>query len=184
MIAALILAAGSGRRMGGPKALLRLGDETLLRRAAKAALGAGCRPICAITGAWDPGLDDLEVECLVNPLAAEGMGSSIRRGMEALPAAVRAVVMLAVDQPAVDADLLKRLLVLAERHPSQPAACGYGDTLGIPAVFPRRFFADLMSLQGDRGAKGILQREATVVLPFPEGEADLDTPEDLDRIRR
>jgi len=56
--------------------------------------------------------------------------------------------------------------------------------LGIPAILPRRLFPDLLDLRGDRGAKAILLRENAATLPFPEGEADLDTPEDFARFRR
>ncbi|WP_306591979.1 nucleotidyltransferase family protein [Geothrix sp. 21YS21S-4] len=181
MIPALILAAGAGRRMGGPKALLVIEGESLLRRAARAALAAGCGPVVAVVGAWDPGLQGLAVHAVPNPDAAEGMASSIRVGMAALPAGTEAVLILAVDQPAVDADLLRRLLALAAADPSRPAACAYAGTLGVPAVLPRRLFPELMGLQGDRGAKGILLREGAASLPFPGGEADLDTPGDLGR---
>ena len=181
MTAALILAAGAGRRMGGPKALLQFQGETLLRRAAKAALGAGCAPVIAVVGGWGPGLEDLAVRTVVNPEAVEGMASSIRAGVAALPPEASAVLILGVDQPAVDAALLARLLALAAADPARPAACAYAGTLGLPAVLPRQFFGDLMALQGDRGAKAILQREGAAALPFPAGADDLDTPADLRR---
>ena len=181
MTAALILAAGAGRRMGGPKALLAFEGETLLRRAARAALEAGCDPVVAVTGDWDSGLDGLAVRAVVNPVAAEGMASSIRAGIAALPPGAKSVLILTVDQPAVDESLLRRLLALAAADPTRPAACAYAGTVGIPAVFPRRLFPDLLPLRGDRGAKAILLRENTAVLPFPEGAADLDTPGDLRR---
>ena len=184
MTAAVILAAGSGRRMGGPKALLCLGGETLLRRAAGAALAAGCAPVIAVIGDWDPGLGDLEVEAVFNPEAAEGMASSLRVGIGALPLETQAALILTVDQPAVDAALLRRLLALAGEDPTRPAACAYAGTLGIPAVFPRRLFPALLALQGDRGAKAILLRENTAALAFPQGDLDLDTPADLDRNNR
>ena len=184
MTAAVILAAGVGRRMGGPKALLRIGGETLLHRAALAALEAGCRPVLAVVGDWDPGLGDLEVQTLVNPEATEGMASSLRVGIAGLPLDAEAVLLLTVDQPAVDADLLGRLLALANADPAQPAACAYAGTLGVPAVVPRRLFPELLALRGDRGAKAILLRECAAALPFPEGEVDLDTPPDLDQIKR
>ena len=84
----------------------------------------------------------------------------------------------------MDEPLLRRLLALAAMDPDRPAACGYGETLGIPAVVPRRLFPDLLSLRGDRGAKAVLLREQAAVLPFPEGLMDLDTPADLVRLRR
>ena len=182
MIAGVVLAAGSGRRMGGPKALLELDGESLLQRAARLLAEAGCSPIFAVVGDWDPG--DVDAFLVINAEAAEGMASSIRAGLRALPKAAPAALFLTVDQPAVDAPLLRRLLALAATDPDRPAACGYGETLGIPAVVPRRLFPDLLGLQGDLGAKAVLLREQAAVLPFPEGLVDLDTPEDLDRLRR
>jgi molybdenum cofactor cytidylyltransferase len=182
--AAVILAAGSGRRMGGPKALLCVGGETLLRRMARVALEASCAPVLAVVGDWAPGLDDMAVQVHVNPGAAEGMASSLRLGIAALPMATKAALILTVDQPGVDAALLKSLLGLAARDPDRPAVCAYADTLGIPAVVPRRLFAELKNLHGEQGAKSILLREGAVALPFPEGAFDLDTPADLDRLRR
>jgi molybdenum cofactor cytidylyltransferase len=164
--------------------LLRVGDETLLRRMARVALEAGCKPVLAVVGDWAPGLDDLAVQVLVNAGAAEGMASSLRLGIAALPEDVEAALILTVDQPAVDAVLLKSLLALAAKDPDRPTVCAYADTLGIPAVVPRRLFAELKSLHGEQGAKQILLRERAIALPFPEGAFDLDTPEDLDRFRR
>ena len=176
---AVILAAGSGRRMGGPKALLVLEGETLLQRAARVAREAGCEPVLAVVGAWEPG--PVAARCVVNPGAEEGMASSIRAGVAALPPGAPGALFLTVDQPAVDAALLRTLLDLAALDPARPAACAYGGTLGIPAVLPRRLFPDLLRLEGDRGAKPLLLREAAAALPFPAGERDLDTQADLDR---
>jgi CTP:molybdopterin cytidylyltransferase MocA len=183
MIPAIVLAAGAGRRMGGPKALLVFRGETLLQRTVRIALAAGCRPLIAVVGDWDPGPLDPDATLVPNPGAAEGMASSIRAGMRALPADPEAVLLLTLDQPALSADLLRLLLALAAEDPDRPAACAYGGSLGIPAVIPRRLFQDLLALRGDRGAKAILLRESAATLPFPGGEADLDTPGDLDRIR-
>ena len=179
MTAALLLGAGSGRRMGGPKALLILDGEPLLHRAARLALAAGCTPVVAVVGEWEPGLEDLQVQTVVNRSAAEGMASSIRLGIAALPAEVQAVLLLTVDQAEVTSSLLTSLLELAATAPDRPVACAYGGTLGIPAVLPRPFFPELLALQGDRGAKGILLKAATATLPFPGGARDLDTPQDL-----
>jgi CTP:molybdopterin cytidylyltransferase MocA len=179
----VILAAGAGRRMGGPKALLEFQGETLLHRALRMARGAGCGPLIAVLGDWDPGPLDPDVCVIRNPEAAEGMAASIRLGTAALPPDAEAVLFLTVDQPAVDVDLLRRLLELGAVDPGRPAACAYSGTLGIPALLPRRLFPDLLALQGDRGAKSILQREGATSLPFPGGEADLDTPADLEGFR-
>ena len=184
MIPALILAAGSGRRMGGPKAFLTWEGETLLQRATRVAAAAGCDPVIAVVGDWDPGPLAGTVSVIPNLEAAEGMGSSIRAGIAALPPDAEGALILAVDQPSVNADLLRSLQALAAKDPSRPAACAYGDSLGIPAILPRRLFPELLALRGDRGAKAILLRENAATLPFPQGEADLDTPADLERFRR
>ncbi|HJW42979.1 MAG TPA: nucleotidyltransferase family protein [Geothrix sp.] len=188
MTAALILAAGSGTRMGGPKARLVLAGQTLLQRAIQITRAAGCDPVFAVVRDEVDGaasdVQDVPVRLILNSEAAEGMASSIRRGVAALPPEVEAVLLMTVDQPAVDAALLRDLLALAAREPSRPAACAYAGTLGIPAVLPRRLFPDLLALRGDRGAKAILLREQAAPLPFPEGAQDLDTPEDLAPFRR
>lgn len=168
--------------MGGPKALLALDGETLLQRAARIAGEAGCDPVFAVVGDWDPG--PLSAKAIRNPAAAEGMASSIRAGIAALPPEAERALLLVVDQVAVDGTLLRRLLALADADLERPVACAYSGTLGIPAVLPRRLFPELLALRGDRGAKAILLREDATALPFPEGALDLDTPEDLDRLRR
>ena len=112
------------------------------------------------------------------------MASSIRLGIAALPPDAKVVLLLTVDQLAVTTDVLERLLALAAKDPARPAACAYEGSLGIPAVLSQRLFKELLDLRGDRGAKAILLRENAAPLPFPEGGSDLDTPEDLARLRR
>jgi molybdenum cofactor cytidylyltransferase len=176
---AVILGAGLGRRMGGPKAALEWNGETLLRRAVRVAREAGWSPVVAVVGAGAPG--EAEVIVVHNQNAAEGMASSIRTGLAALPQESKRVLLMTVDQVAVDAPLLRNLLALSEVDEEQPVACLYEGTMGVPAVFPRRLFPALRALEGDRGAKAILFQEKTTTLPFPAGGADLDTPEDLRR---
>lgn len=180
MIAAVILAAGSGTRMGTPKALLELHGETLLQRAVRVARQAGLDPVVAVVGDFPPGMVGAEV--VRNALAPEGMASSIRAGLAALPPQVDQVLFLTVDQMGVEADLLQRMMALASPH--RPVACAYGGTLGIPALFPVRLFPQLRELRGDRGAKAILLQEDPIPIPFPGGLSDLDTPEDLARLTR
>ncbi len=185
MIPALILAAGSGRRMGGPKALLLLDGETLLHRAVRVAQAVSCTPVIAVVGDCDPGALDPSVRVVQNLKAAEGMASSIRAGIAALPDSTAAVLLLTIDQPAVNAPLLKQLLQLhAMQETARPVACAYGGSLGIPAILPARLFPELLGLQGDRGAKVILLKENAITVSFPDGAWDLDTPEDLARFTR
>jgi molybdenum cofactor cytidylyltransferase len=118
----------------------------------------------------------------------EGIASSIRAGVAAVGASTRScdgVLLLLVDQPRVDAALLRRLLARFEEGGGERiAACAYGGGVGAPAVFPRAHFDALAALRGDRGAKAVLQgeRERVLEVPFPGGALDLDTPEDLARL--
>jgi molybdenum cofactor cytidylyltransferase len=183
-IPALILAAGSGKRMGGPKALRIWEGETLVRRTARIALAAGCQPVLAVVGDWATGTMEPPLQLIQNPEAAEGMASSIRAGVAGLPAEAAGVLLLTVDQIRVEEALLGQLLNRFLANPDQPIACAYAGTLGIPAVLPRRLFPALLALRGDRGAKGILLQENALAIPFPGGEEDLDTPQDLLTFRR
>jgi molybdenum cofactor cytidylyltransferase len=164
--------------MGGPKALLLWEGETLLQRAVRLALAAGCQPVVAVVGDWDPGPLPPTVHIILNPEATEGMASSIRAGVAALPDQAEAVLLLTVDQIRVNEALLRELLRCFRNEPDRPVACAYANTVGIPAVLPRRLFPALMALQGDHGAKAILLQDDTLPLPFPGGADDLDTPQD------
>ena len=185
MIAAVVLAAGASRRLGQPKQLVQLAGEALLRRAARQALEAGCSPVIAVLpgqpGAYLPALEGLAVQVCPNAHSAEGMGASIRAGVAALPAAATAVLLLTVDQVAVDTDLL-RGLIQAHRDRGGAVASAYAGRLGVPALFPREAFPKLLASEGDRGARDLLAGAAAV--PFPRGGEDLDTPEDLLRFTR
>lgn len=183
-IPALILAAGSGKRMGGPKALRIWEGETLLQRTVRIALAAECHPVMAVVGDWVADTIESPLQIIQNPEAAEGMASSIRVGVAALPPGAKGVLLLTVDQIRLNEALLSRLLSKFLETPDQPIACAYAGTLGIPAVLPRRLFPALLALRGDRGAKGILLQENAVATPFPGGEEDLDTPQDLITFRR
>ena len=191
MIGAVILAAGASSRMGRPKQTLRFQGESLLRRAALAALDAGCRPVVVVTGANAElsrrELDGLDVRDVLNSAWETGMASSIRAGIENLMHAepgVAAAVFLLCDQPLVTAGVLSGLIA-AHHATGQPVvASAYGGGFGVPALFSGTLFAELARLEGRSGAKEIIQRHAreACFLPFPEGEVDVDTPEDFSRL--
>lgn len=177
--------------MGRPKQTLRFRGESLLRRAARAALGAGCRPVVVVTGANAElsrrELDGLDVREVWNPRWEAGMGSSIRAGVEGLVGAdanTEAAVLLLCDQPHVTAAVISGL-VAAHRATGKPVvASTYGGGFGAPALFSRTLFAELARLEGAAGAKQVIKRHAAEAhfLPFPRGEVDVDTPDDLSRL--
>ncbi|MGB7922587.1 MAG: nucleotidyltransferase family protein [Pyrinomonadaceae bacterium] len=190
-VGAVILAAGSSSRMGSPKQTLQFRGESLLRRAALAALGAGCRPVIVVTGANAKlarrELDGLDVREVLNILWETGMASSIRAGVEGLVSAdadADAAVLMLCDQPHVTIDVISGL-VAAHRATGRPVvASTYGGSFGVPALFGRKLFAELARLEGAAGAKQVIERHASEAhfLPFPCGEVDVDTPDDFARL--
>jgi molybdenum cofactor cytidylyltransferase len=190
-VGAVVLAAGSSSRMGRPKQTLSYGGESLLRRAARAALDAYCSPVVVVTGAnAEPSrreLEGLDVREVFNPLWETGMASSIRAGVEALINAdhgTQAVVLLLCDQPHVNAGVISRLVDAHRADGSHLVASTYGESFGAPALFGKALFAELARLEGAAGAKQVIKKYAATAhfLPFPGGEVDVDTPGDFSRL--
>ena len=190
-VGAVILAAGSSSRMGSPKQILRFRGESLLRRAALAALGAGCSPVVVVTGAYAElsrrELEGLDVREVLNPRWETGMASSIATGIEGLlgadPDAAAAVILLC-DQPHVTADVVSDLVSAHRATPRPVIASAYGGSFGVPALFGRPLFAELAALEGRAGAKQVIERYASEAhfLPFRGGEVDVDTRDDFSRL--
>jgi molybdenum cofactor cytidylyltransferase len=181
-IGAVVLAAGGSSRLGRPKQLVTFRGETLIQRAVRAATEAECDPVVIIVGESElPGTDGLIVQ---NTEWRRGMGTSIRRGVERLPASTDAVVLLTCDQPFVDAAVIGRL-IHASRETGKPiVASSYADTFGVPALFDRSCFDALRALPDGSGAKALIlsRREDVAGVVFDRGAIDVDTPEDLGRL--
>ena len=187
-VAAIIAAAGSSNRLGQPKQLLRIDGEPMLQRATRIAGEAGAAPVIVVLGAhrqWiEPSVDLAGASIVVNQAWEEGIGSSIRAGMEALRTdapGVSGVLLMICDQPRVTADHLRRMIMAFSRSPENAIASIYADRRGTPAIFPRAAFHALSALQGDTGARSLLARPSWPVteIPLDGGEVDIDTPEDL-----
>jgi molybdenum cofactor cytidylyltransferase len=174
--------------MGTPKQILRFEGSSLLRRAALAALGAKCGPVVVVTGAHAElcrrELDGLEVREAFNVSWETGMASSIRTGIECLiniDPDIAGVVLLLCDQPHVTADMIATLVATHNTTGSPIIASTYAGSFGVPALFSRALFNELMQLEGMSGAKAIIKRHASDAhfLPFPECATDVDTPNDF-----
>ena len=191
-IGAVVLAAGASTRIGIPKQLLQFRGQTFLRRAASVALEAGCRPVVVVTGANAAacreslrGFDVLEAE---NQRWESGMSSSVRVGIEALVTAnprIAAIVLMLCDQPFVTRDVIVGLVRAHYETGCSIVASQYGGSYGVPALFGKAHFAELGTLEGAAGAKQVIQKhlEKVHLLPFPEGEIDVDTPDDFARLQ-
>ena len=184
MTAAVILAAGASTRLGESKQLLELGGKTLLERAVETALSAGCDPVVVVLGAnagrIAAGSDLRRAWVVVNAGWAEGMGSSVRAGVELVQgfATVGGLVLMTCDMPGVLSAHLARLV----GEGAATVASRYAGRAAVPAYFPRGSFAGLLQLEGDAGARTMLDGVKTVDLVG--GEMDVDTPADAERARR
>jgi molybdenum cofactor cytidylyltransferase len=186
-IAALVLAAGRSSRMGGPNKLLaEISGKPLVRIAVDEALASRARPVIVVTGHQreriEAALAGLPVRLVHNPDFADGLGTSLKAGIAALPEAADGVIVCLGDMPQVDAALIDRLISAFD--PERGALIvvpTIGGKRGNPVVWSRRFFADLMAVEGDVGARHLIGRysEAVVEVPMSGKGAltDVDTPE-------
>ena len=187
-VAALVLAAGQGRRMGGPNKLLaEIGGRSLVRGAAEAALGSRATSVTVVTGhehqAIEMALEGLAVDFRFNPDYRDGLSTSLRTGIAALSAEADAVLVLLADMPLLTPALLDLLIEAFESGRDEPIVVPTsGGRRGNPVLWPRRFFAELMQVEGDTGARHRLGVHAGEIVEVEIGEAaalDLDTPKAL-----
>ncbi|MFC2186135.1 NTP transferase domain-containing protein [Fulvivirgaceae bacterium LMO-SS25] len=190
-VAIAILAAGESKRMGSPKAFLQIEGETLLDRTIATAKSTNAQNIFLITGAYHNEMLQVAnmagIKVLFNEDWQEGMSSSLRRAIEAVGdlSNLKGLLVLLIDQPYVDRELLKLLISKFEENPEKPVTSFYKNVNGVPAIFPRVLWNDLLEISGDKGARQLLQkREDVISIPFPKGAIDLDFPEDFEQIKR
>ena len=193
--AIILLAAGASTRMGSPKLLLTYGNRGLLRHAAEVAAASVCRPILVVLGAYAnqlvPEIGNLPVQSLINERWADGMGSSIQIGVGAIKTYdradnIKALVLMLCDQPYVTAAVINNLVAAYHSSGKGIIASEYAGTLGVPALFGREYFAELVTMSGAAGAKLIIATHASdvVSVPFPKGITDIDTAEDYRQLQR
>ncbi len=192
-IAAVVFAAGKSSRMGGPNKLLaEIGGRPLVRIVTDAALASRARPVIVVTGHQrervEAALAGLPVKFVHNPNFAEGLGTSLKAGIAALPAEVDGAIVCLGDMPQVDAALIDRLVGALDPDKGALVAVPTIDgKRGNPVVWSRRFFPDLMAVEGDVGARHLIGRYAEAVTEVPvTGNAaliDVDTPEALEAVK-
>jgi molybdenum cofactor cytidylyltransferase len=189
-VAAVVLAAGRGTRMGGANKLASpLDGEPLLRRVVASAFASSLRPVVVVTG-HEPErakavLDGLDVSFVHNPDYAEGISTSLATGIKALPEDVAAAAVLLGDMPRVSPDLIDRLAQALNPEAGGLIAVPVREgRRGNPVVWSRRFFPELITLEGDVGARHLIgaNAEAVVEVPVDDDDAfiDVDTRDALE----
>lgn len=185
------MAAGSSSRMGIAKQGLPYNNSTLLQHAVATAINTTAGNVVVVLGANAeaiiPTITSKIVTIVINTNWANGLGSSVSTGIEKLVSIqplVNAVLIMLCDQPLVNTALLDQLLETKAKDNKGLVACGYNNTVGVPAVFDKKYFPALLSLQGNTGARMILHQhnDDITIVPFPGGAIDIDTPEDFKRL--
>jgi molybdenum cofactor cytidylyltransferase len=192
-VAAVVLAAGRSTRMGAVNKLIAdIGGKPLVRLAVEQALASKASPVIVVTGheraRVEAALKGLKVRTAYNADYAEGLGSSLRTGIAAVPEDADGAMICLGDMPQVDAALIDKLI--AAFDPERGALVVVPTTngrRGNPVVWARRFFPDLMAVEGDIGARHLIGGYAEAVAEVPvDGNAvltDVDTPESLSVVK-
>jgi molybdenum cofactor cytidylyltransferase len=188
MIFGVLLAAGMSSRMGRPKQLLEWGGRPLVRHVAEAALASRLAGVVVVLGAEAEAARGA-LEGLGGPVQtveiadyASGQAASLRSGLSSLPASASAAVVLLVDMPLVGPALIDRLIAEYEAHPEAVAVVPrYGGRRGNPTLLAAALFEELRGLEGDTGARSVLERHGERVRWLDVDDAavvtDADTPE-------
>jgi molybdenum cofactor cytidylyltransferase len=187
-VAALVLAAGFSRRMGGANKLLApLEGAPVIARVVDAVLASRARPVVVVTGhdaeAVRGALAGRDVCFAHNPAPAEGLSASLRTGLTALEDVDGALVCLG-DMPWVRATHIDALLASFEGRRDEPiCAPTWQGQRGHPVLWPKRHFAALAALRGDAGGRALIAAHAGEIYSVPVADAgvtlDVDTPEAL-----
>jgi molybdenum cofactor cytidylyltransferase len=193
-VAAIILAAGRSTRMGGPNKLLaELSGKKLVRIATEQALASKATEVIVVTGHQaelvEQALVGLNVKFVRNPNFAGGLASSVRAGIAAVSDNADGAVICLGDMPLIDAGLVDRLIDAFAPELGNLIVVPVADgRRGNPVLWSRRFFNELMTLDGDIGARHLIARHAEAVAEVPvQGDGaflDIDTPQALEAARR
>jgi molybdenum cofactor cytidylyltransferase len=185
----ILLAAGSSSRLGGAKQLIEFQGKTLIQKAIDEANMSQADYLVVVLGAnadlIQTGFDISSTPFIVNPDWQQGMSSSMQAGLRFLmeKEEIDQVLLMLCDQPFVDASLLDQLITARETSGKGIVVSAYSNTLGVPALFDRRYFEELLQLTGSEGAKKVIFKHQAEVhaLDFPLGAVDLDTEEDVNQ---
>jgi molybdenum cofactor cytidylyltransferase len=189
-MAGVVLAAGTSSRMGKNKLLLEFGGTSLLRRAVATALEADLDPVIVVLGHESDRarseLADMPCTAVLNERYAQGMNTSVRAGIAAVPPDAAGAVLMLADMPLVDTAMLSALVDRYRASDAPLVVSRYGEVVAPPILYGRALFAELRALDADACGKRVVNqhRHEAVELRWPVSAlADLDVPEDIERVR-
>lgn len=177
--------------MGKPKQLLTYKGDSLLKQVTQKALDSNTGPVIIVLGAnadlLKKEIENDKVTLVINQDWKQGMASSMITGLNALLSiapATDAVIFMMCDQPFISMSLLKDLIAMQQATAKSIVASNYGNTIGPPTLFCKSIFSELLKLEGDAGAKKIIQQHTNDVatVHFPEGSIDIDTTADYESL--
>ena len=185
---AVVLAAGQASRFGSTKQLAIFDNEPLVTRAIRTAERICGPQSMLVTGSdWQnvaSACEPLTGFMIYNPRYHDGMASSLVQGIRSIPDVADGVLLMLADQPLVNDEHLQALVNAWRASPHSICASRYANTQGPPVIFPAQFFADLVKLQGDRGARAVIDsnNDQVISIPFENAAIDIDTPDDLKQL--
>jgi molybdenum cofactor cytidylyltransferase len=190
-IAGVVLAAGLSSRMGSNKLLQEWRGKPLLRWAVEAALASQAEPVIVVTGheaaKIEAALSGLDVKFVHNAQFREGLSTSLKTGLSAVPSAADGALVLLGDMPQIDATLVNRLIAAFSPADGRSICIAmHQHKRGNPVLWARRFFPEIAELAGDTGAKTLFDLHEELVCEIDADAGvlrDIDTPEALAALR-
>jgi molybdenum cofactor cytidylyltransferase len=187
-IGVVILAAGESKRMGVPKQILPIFGVPMLKYLVDEVLDTEAHPVTVVVGANKtkivPLLENIPIGIIDNPDWQKGMGSSIKMGLVGsylITKGFDGLIFMTSDMPFVNAEVLNKLIKTARKFPEKTIiASKYAGTLGIPVLYKKERFEDILDMKPDHGAKQFFNKylDEIVSVDFDLGAIDLDTKED------
>ncbi|SEH47748.1 nucleotidyltransferase family protein [Chryseobacterium culicis] len=189
----ILLAAGGSSRMGSPKQLLLFEGKTLLEKIIDISLNVFEKEnIILVLGSEhekiESSIQGKNISICINTNWKSGMASSINLGLKTLLlkfSEMEKCFISVCDQPYLNSDVFVEMINIFKTSKKEIAVAKYAETLGVPALFSKKYFEELIQLQGEQGAKKIILQNSddVAVFEFEKGAIDIDTPSDYDNLK-